>query len=346
MSKKSLPFVLLIMVLLLAMLAACSGGGGAEPAADTETSAEETAEEATEAPAEEAEEEPAGDKAAITLIANPWPASELNVNVAKILIEQELGNTVEIVALDENTQWDALAAGDADASLEVWPSGHGERIAEYIEAQGVVENGGPLGPLGEIGWFVPSYVVEEHPELATWEGFANPELAAMFATAETGDKGQFLGADPSWVQYDEDIINNLGLNLQVVWAGSEEALLAAVSSAYERQEPVLFYFYTPHAIFSKFDLTQVELPEYTDECYADPEGGSVACAYPQDQLLKIFSTELKEKDAAVHTLLTNMNYGNDAQIAMLGTMDEGKTVAEAAQAWVEANEAVWQEWLP
>lgn len=310
MSKKSLLF---IVVLLSVLLAGCGGGGGGET---------------------------------ITLIANPWPASELNVNVAKIIIEQELGNPVEIVALDENAQWDALAAGDADASLEVWPSGHGERIAEYIEAQSVVENGGPLGPVGEIGWFVPTYVVNENPELATWEGYADPALAGLFATAETGDLGQFTAGDPSWVQYDADIINNLGLSLQVVTAGSEDSLLAAVSSAYERQEPVLFYFYSPHAIFNRFDLTQVELPPYSDDCYAGAESGGVACAYPQDQLMKILSPELSEKAPDVYTLLKNMNYGSDAQIAMLGSLDEGMSVEEAAQAWVDANESVWQGWLP
>ena len=54
------------------------------------------------------------------------------------------------------------------------------------------------------------------PELATWEGFADPEQAKLFATAETGDKGQFLAGDPSWVQYDEEIIPNLGIAMQVV----------------------------------------------------------------------------------------------------------------------------------
>ncbi len=42
------------------------------------------------------------DKPTITLIQNTWPASELNINVAKILIEQELGYPVEIVTLDED----------------------------------------------------------------------------------------------------------------------------------------------------------------------------------------------------------------------------------------------------
>ena len=197
------------------------------------------------------------DKPTITLIQNTWPASELNINVAKILIEQELGYPVEIVTLDEGVQWTTLAAGDADASLEIWPSGHGANIQQYIVDQKVVEDGGPLGPVGKIGWFIPTYMLEEHPELATWEGFQDPANAALFATAETGELGTFLAGSPGWTQYDDQIITNLGLPFQVITTGSEEALLAAVAAAYERQDPVLFYFYSPHAVFSQFDLTQV-----------------------------------------------------------------------------------------
>lgn len=283
-----------------------------------------------------------GAKEKIVLVENPWPASELNVEVAKIIIEKELGNPVEIVALTEQVQWDALAAGDADASLEVWPSGHGERIAEYIDNLKTVVNGGLLGPIGEIGWYVPTYAVEANPALATWEGYK--DAAADFATAETGDKGRFLGADPSWVQYDEQIIANLGLPFQVVWTGSEDALLAEVSSAYSRNQPVLFYFYSPHAIFQQFDLTQVELPAYTDECYADP--AKIACAYPKDELMKIFSAKLEAKDADVFKFLSSMNYGSDAQIEMLANLNTGMTVEQAAQAWVAAHEDIWRAWLP
>lgn len=328
--KKTLLLALLTAALLTLM--AC--GGTAEPtAAPTSGETETTA-------------TTSGDKPTINLIENPWPASELNVRVAQVIIENELGYPVEILALDENVQWDAIAAGDADASLEIWPSGHGERIAQYIEEQKVVADGGPLGPQGIIGWYVPTYVVTEHPELATWEGYKDPALAALFATAETGDKGQFLAGDPSWVQYDADIINNLGLDLTVVTAGSEDALLAAVSSAYARQEPILFYFYEPHAIFSQFALTRVELPAYTDECYATADSGGVACAYPTDALMKIFSPALQEKAPDVYALLQNMSYDNDAQISMLGAVNNGMSTDEAAAQWVEQNKATWEAWLP
>ena len=330
MLKKALKNSALMGMLLVAMimLIACApvaDTGGDSTGGDSADSAEDTSEKAT-----------------IMLAENPWPAAELNVAVAKIVIENELGNEVELVALDENVQWDALAAGDLDAALEIWPSGHGERIASYIDDLGTVEHGGELGPVGEIGWYVPQYVVDANPALATWEGYA--DAAADFATAETGDNGRFLGADPSWVQYDEAIIENLELPFQVVWAGSEDAMLAEVSSSYSREEPILFYFYSPHAIFSEFDLVQVELPAYSDECYADE--AAIDCGYPEDVLIKIFSAGLADKDAAVHTLLSNFSYGSDDQVAMLGMVNEGMSVEEAAQAWVDANEDVWQAWLP
>lgn len=286
-------------------------------------------------------------KPVIKLVENPWSGSAVNVAVAKILIEEQLDYPVEVVTLDENAQWTALATGDLHASLEVWPSGHADNVAEYIDKQKLVENGGPLGPVGEIGWFMPKYMVDQHPELATWEGFKNPELAQLFATAETGDKGQFLAGDPSWVQYEEQIIPNLGLNMQVVVAGSEEAILAALSAAYSRQDPVLFYFWTPHSVHAQFELVQVELPAYSDACYAKSASGGVDCAYPSDDLFKIFWAGLKEYAPAVHTLLQNFNYTTMDQIQMVAAVElESKSATEAAQAWIDANEATWKAWLP
>jgi glycine betaine/proline transport system substrate-binding protein len=290
---------------------------------------------------------PAQDKITIKLAANPWSASALNVNVAKILLQDKLGYPVEITDIDENAQWPAIASGDLSASLEVWPSGHQKDIAEYIDKQKVVENGGPLGPIGKISWYVPTYMVKEHPELATWEGLKKPEIAKLFATAETGDSGQFLSGDPGWVQYDADIIKNLGLNLKVVQSGSETAVLSALDAAYGRKAPILFYFWTPHSVHAKYDLTEVKLPDYTPECYAKAAAGGIACDYPEDVLFKIFWPSLKEKAPDAYQLLKNMNYTTQDQIGMMAAVDlNKKTPEEAAKAWIDANEKVWSAWLP
>jgi len=323
----------LVMVLLLA---AC---GGAQPQAQPQ---EEQPQEEAAAPAESS-----GDKPTIKLAENPWSGSQVNVAVAKAIIESELGYPVEIVTIDENAQWSALASGDLHASLEVWPSGHADNMALYIDEQKSVENAGLLGPVGEIGWFMPKFALDKDPALATWEGFTKPEAAEYFATAETGDKGQFLAGDQSWVQYDADIIKNLGMDFEVVYAGSEEALLAALDSAYSREEPVVFYFWTPHSVFAKYDLVQVELPEYSDECYAKADSGGVDCAYPADNLFKIVSAKLKDEAPDVDKFLRNFNYSTQDQISMIAAVElDGKSPEEAAKAWVAENEGTWKAWLP
>ena len=159
-----------------------------------------------------------GDLPGIVLVQNAWTASALNAAIAKILIEENLGNSVEITAIDENTMFSGLADGDLDACLELWPSGISADEQAYLDDGSVVQIG-QLGAIGQIGWYVPRYVQEQYPETATWEGFLDPELAALFASAETGDLGRFLGTDPSYSQYDETIIENLGLQLQVVFSG-------------------------------------------------------------------------------------------------------------------------------
>ncbi len=284
-------------------------------------------------------------KITLKLAANPWTGSQVNVLVAKSILEKELGYSVEIVDIDENGQFPALATGDLSATLEIWPSGHAKDYDEYIKT-GKLEDLGPLGVVGKISWYIPTYLLTDHPELATWEGFKDAANAGLFKTAETGEAGQFLGGDPSFVQYDEHIIQNLGLNFQVVVAGSEQATLAALDAAYARQEPILFYFWTPHAIHAKYDLTAVQLPAYSDECYAKAPDG-VDCDYPPDVLYKAAWAGLKDAAPDAYQLLKNMNYTTEDQIAMLADIaDNGKSPEEAAQAWVDANKAVWEKWLP
>jgi len=125
--------------------------------------------------------------------------------------------------------------------------------------------------------------------------------------------------------------------------------MAAVDSAFSRKEPVLIYFYKPHSAFAKYDLTNVTLPENTAACYSEENkaAGKVDCDYPTDLLFKIASTTLKTSAPDAYTLLSRMSYSTDEQIKMVAAIDtDGKPAAEAARAWVDANESIWKAWLP
>src|SRR5690606_5315619 len=178
--------------------------------------------------------------------------------------------------------------------------------------------------------FVPRYVIDENPELATWEGYRDPEVAQMFATAETGDKGRFLGTDPSYSQYDEAIIENLGLPFQVVFSGSEPATVAELAARHAAQGPILMYWWTPTAAVAEYDLVNVTLPPYSDECYEVPE--EIDCDYPEDVLFKAASALLEEKDPEVWQFLQNFTITTDDQLSMLPAVEtEQREPAEGAR---------------
>ena len=277
------------------------------------------------------------------LIENAWTASALNVAIAKQIIEENLGNEVEITSIDENLMFSALAAGDIDACLELWPSGIIAEEQQYLDDGDVIEIG-KLGAVGRIGWYVPRYVQEQFPETATWEAFTDPDLCREFASAETGDLGRFLGTDPSYSQYDEAIIANLGLHLQVIYSGSEAATVAALDSAVASESPILMYWWVPTAAAGKYDLVEVELPPYTEECYADP--AQVACAYPEDVLMKVAFAGLAEKDAAVANFLSRFTMTNEDQLPLLAPVEiDGEDAADVAARWVEENQDKWSVWL-
>lgn len=318
--------------------------------AEAEAAAEAAAAEAEAAAAAAAEAEAAmmaaeeamagpdlGEISTIQLIANPWAGSAANIQVAAQLLEH-IGYDVEVTDLDENAQWAAINTGELHASLEVWPSGHAQNRADFIDnPDGNVVDAGLLGPIGQIGWFLPAYMIDQNPAVASAEGFTDPALAGLFATAETGDLGQILHGDPSWVTFEQDIIDDFGLHLEIVYAGSEEALLAAFEGATARNEGVLAYWWKPHPAVSVYDLVELELP-------LDPDGNKY---YPPDNLFKIVWAGLEDGAPAAWEFLHNFNYSTDDQLSMLGAIGgEGKSAEEAAAEWIAANEATWSAWIP
>ncbi len=281
----------------------------------------------------------------INIAISPWVGSAANVAVAQLLLEQKLGYTVKTTNIDEYAQFPALANGTLDATLEVWPSGHAKDFAKYIKGGNGVVDGGLTGVTGQIGWWIPTYMLTDHPELATWEGLKTD--ASLFKTAESGSAGQILDGDPSFVTYDQSIADNLGLNLKVVYGGSETAELSALDAAYQKQAPILLYFWTPHWAQQKYDLTMIKLPDVTPACTAAASGDvtKYACAYPQDDLYKAFNSDLQTKAPAAFAFLTAMKYTNDDQNGIGLDISNGMKPAAAAQKWIDANPTVWQPWV-
>ncbi len=86
---------------------------------------------------------------------------------------------------------------------------------------------------------------------------------------------------------------------------------------------------------------------YSDACYAKAKEGGIACDYPPDVLFKIVWSDLKNKAPEAYQLTKNFKYTNADQIGMIAAVElNGKTADQAAQEWVDKNEATWKAWMP
>ncbi len=284
--------------------------------------------------------EGSGDQGTVQLMINEWVGAEANVAVAECLLKQ-MGYDVKTNTLAEEVAWQGFETGEVDVILENW--GHPDLEQQYITDTKLATDAGPMGVQGIIGWYVPGWMADQYPDITDWNNLN--KYADMFKTSESGDKGQFLGASPAFVQYDEALATNLGLNFKVVFSGSEAASITAFQAADKNQTPLIGYFYDPQWLQNEIKLVKVNLPAYTPGCDADLK--KVACDYPAYALNKIVRTAWLDEGGAAQTFIKNFNWTNadQNQVADLIT-NGGMSDADAAKVWIDDHPDVWQAWVP
>lgn len=284
----------------------------------------------------------ARDPNTVRMALNGWVGYEASAVVLQHILQEEMDYQVQLVRLEEQPSWQALDQGVLDVILENW--GHEDLYELYgPEGNDTVVDGGSTGNEGVIGWYMPAYVAEQYPNITTLEGIK--EHAEIFRTAETGDKGEFLGGSPGFATQDQGMINAFDLDMEIVYAGSEAAQVTEVRRRYANEEPVLFYFNEPQWLQQEIDLVKVDFPDYYEGCDADPD--FIDCDYPLYDLNKIFRKGFVEDDDHAYRFLDNWHWTNADQNQVAAMIaDGGMDPSEAAEVWVEENPDVWREWLP
>jgi glycine betaine/proline transport system substrate-binding protein len=277
----------------------------------------------------------------VSIAVNPWVGYSANVAVVSYLLKKELGCTVTEKAITEDESWDGLASGDIDVILENW--GHDDLKKTYIDDRKVAVELGLTGNKGVIGWYVPPWLAKAHPDILQWKNLN--DYAALFRTAGSNGKGQLIGGDPSFVTNDAALIKNLKLDYSVVYAGSEDALIAEFRKAEANKTPLIGYFYTPQWLLSEIKLVHIPLPLYQPGCDADPK--TVACDYQPYDLDKIGRKAFVDSGSPAAELIRNFHWSNDDQNAVARDLTEKKMSPDAAaKKWLDGHRSTWQKWMP
>jgi glycine betaine/proline transport system substrate-binding protein len=144
---------------------------------------------------------------------------------------------------------------------------------------------------------------------------------------------KIIGIDPGagLMKATEKAIEEYELKDWELVEGSGAAMTAALSEAVKDKKPIIVTGWTPHWMFSKFDLKYLE----------DPKG-----VYgKEEQIHTIVRKGLKEEHPSAYAFLDNFNWTpSDMQKVMLAIAD-GKQPEEAAADWVKNNPDIVNKWV-
>jgi len=282
----------------------------------------------------------------IKLTIHDWTGQYLTTHIMGRVLE-EMGYNIAYQQADYIAQFAGLESGDLHVAMEMWETTGKQAMDESLKTGNTVD-------LGETGmkaieeWWYPLYMKEKCPGLPDWN--ALNDCAEVFSTAETHPKGRYLGGPVTWAGFDDERVEALGLNYEVVHAGTDAALFAEIQSAYERNAPILAWVYTPHWAPIKYKGEWVNFPRYTEACYDDPSwGGNSGMAYdcgkPRGWIKKVGWKGGESKWPCAYQAVRNFKITNQDMGTMVGEVDlDGKKVDDVVEAWLTDNKDTWQAW--
>lgn len=289
-----------------------------------------------------------------------WASAQLMANVDKIILEEGYGCNVELVPGDTMPTFTSLnEKGEPDVAPELWINAVRDPLKmAFDEGRLRSANDGPIDGLGE-GWWVPPYVLENHPDLKTvLDVLERPDL---FPDAEDPSKGAFVGCPAGWgcQLANANLFRAFKMaekGWKLVDPGSAAGLDGSMSKAVNRSENWFGYYWSPTALIGRHKMVKLDFgvpfagSENWDGCIVKPEQ---ECDDPQpsswtmSEVHTVVTDEFaKNAGDGVMAYLRNRVYPGEVMNGLLVYMDDNQAEgADAAVEFLRAHPDVWKAWV-
>ncbi len=281
-----------------------------------------------------------------------WDSIRLHNAIIGHIGEAAYDLTWEEVPGSTPITYEALKMRDIDVYSEVWT----DNLPDYKKDLDV-------GLFLELsinfddnaqGIYVPTYVIEgdvergiqaSAPDLKTVKDLK--QYADVFADDDHPDKGRLYGAIPGWeadqIMRSKWEFHKLDDTFIYFSPGSEAALAAAFTSAYEKGQPVVGYYWEPTWLLGKYDFTLLEDDPYVDqEAYL--QGQTTFPSLPVTVAARLdFDQDYPEFTEFLRHYQTSSAFTSEGLAYM---QDTGANYQEAALWIIQTNEAMFSSMMP
>jgi len=182
----------------------------------------------------------------------PWSDAEFVTKLAAKVIEDKLGQKVELLQTDVAPLFQGVSRGDLDAILMAWlPVTHADyygKVKDRVETLGTIYEG------ARQGWVVPTYVPES--EIASFEDLKKPDVQEKLA-------GKVQGTEPGagLTRMSQQALKDYALDGYTLQISSEAGMLSAVDRAYRNEKWFVATAWSPHWMFGKYKMRYIDDPK-------------------------------------------------------------------------------------
>ena len=282
----------------------------------------------------------------VSIMQGDWGSAQIVTAVASFLMQEGYGCDVTAVPLSSNPALASVAeTGEPDILTEIWTNG-APAYEGLVEAGSIIPVTEVLSDGGVEGFFVPNYLLEEHPELATIDGIvANPELVG----------NRFHNCPEGWtcLNVSTNLLEASGLldaGVENFVHGSGETLAASIASAFADEEPWFGFYWGPTSILGQYPMTLVEMGPHDPDvwaCNSTAECETPAMSgFPSSVVVTVLAEEFMAENEAISSLMTNLSFTNAQMSETLAWVEvNGATYEEGAVHFLTTYSDVWGGWL-
>lgn len=259
----------------------------------------------------------AAGKGTVRLAYVEWSDAIVATNILATALEQA-GYKVTMTPVSAAAMWEAVATGDADATVAAWlPMTH---AAYYKKLKDQVDLIGPNVTGARLGWATPDYCpLASIPELKTKGALVG---------------NQVIGIDPGagLMRASEKAIKEYDLTNITLVDGSDATMMAALKDAIDRKKDIVVTSWTPHWMWAAYKLKYLDDPKKA-------LGGEETVNTVARKGLK---TDMPEVYAILSKFKLNLP---EEQSVMLENQQQGSDPAKTAATWVAQHQDTVKTWL-
>lgn len=292
----------------------------------------------------------------VTIAEFNWASASIFAHIDKYILNEGFGCEAELIPGDTMpTSTSMVEKAEPDIAPEMWVNSILTTLDQGV-AEGKIEYAGRLfADGGEEGWWVPQYLVDQYPELATISGVKkHPEL---FPNPENPDRGILMNCPSGWncQIINDNLYKAHGMDeagFDMGDPGSSAGLDGSLSKAYERNEGWLGYYWAPTAFLGKYDMVKVDFETEHDGKGWDDCIVLTNCSNPSPNAWKISevytitSKQFSMKSPDAYEYVSTRSFKNSFLNKFLKWAEENQVGGEeAAEYFMENHSDIWTEWL-